>query len=86
VERSYAGVLGCLAFATVVGRGLLHSSGLEATVGAAVAWMAAFGAIGFVVGRLARSIVEESVRSRMAEELSARAEASRNDASPAVAR
>jgi len=68
----YAGILGPLAFAAAVLRGCLQGGGVERTL--LTAWLAlwAFAALGYVAGRLAGWIVEESVAVRLAEELEAR--------------
>jgi membrane protein YqaA with SNARE-associated domain len=62
-------VLGSLAFATVIARGLVNATGAKSTVGDAVLWMAGMAAVGYLVGRLAEWIVDDSVRARMAAEL-----------------
>jgi hypothetical protein len=69
--RSYAGILGPLAFVTEVARGVSRSAGTESTVMAAVAALFAFAVIGFVLGELAGWIVNDSVRSRLAAEIAA---------------
>jgi hypothetical protein len=69
--RSYAGILGPLAFVTELARGALRSAGTESTVTTAVAALFAFAAIGFVLGELAGWIVNDSVRSRLALEIAA---------------
>jgi hypothetical protein len=73
VGRTYAGVLGCLAFATVVVHGAIHQAGIEATVLRAVGTMMGFGVLGFMLGSVAENVVEESVRAKMAQELARRA-------------
>ena len=67
----YAGILGPLAFLTVVARGFIHGGGPMSTLFTAWCGLLAFSAIGYVVGRLAAWIVEDSVRSRIAAELAA---------------
>ena len=69
--RSYAGVLGPVAFVTIVARGLLSGGGSQATL--LHAWLAllVFAAIGSIVGRLASWIVQESVQDKVAAELAA---------------
>jgi hypothetical protein len=64
VGRSYAGILGLVAFAAAVARGVLHGAGTEATLGRASACLVAFMALGWVIGRLADWIVEESVKAQ----------------------
>jgi hypothetical protein len=67
--RSYAGILGPLAFATAVARGLVEGQGAEATLQAACLAMFAFAALGYVLGRAAALIVDDSVRAGFRAEL-----------------
>lgn len=69
--RSYAGVLGPVAFVTMVARGLLGGGGSQTTL--LHAWIALllFAALGHVIGLLASWIVQESVHDRVAAELAA---------------
>ena len=67
--RKYAGVLGFLAFLTVVGRGLIKGGSLESTLQIAILMMFALAIVGYIVGELAAWVVEESVRSQLASEL-----------------
>ena len=60
--RSYAGILGPLAFATIVARGVVTGSGVEGTLAAASAALFLFAAIGYIVGQLGEVLVNESVR------------------------
>ena len=69
--RSYAGVLGLVAFLTVAARGLVHVEGTESTLLTATLSMAAFAAVGAAVGQLAAWLVLDSVRSRVAAEAAA---------------
>ena len=71
VGRTYAGVLGPLAFFTVLVRGLGHGAGVEATLVAAMVGLIAFSALGSIVGQLADWIVRESVWSRIETEAAA---------------
>ncbi len=71
--RTYAGVLGCVAFATVVIHGAIHQAGIEATVLRAVGMLIGFGVLGFMLGNVAENVVDESVRAKMAQELARRA-------------
>jgi len=66
VGRHYAGVLGSIAFTTIVVRGLIEGAGVESTLRAAAISTVLFTAIGYVVGRMAGWIVLESVRQQMA--------------------
>ena len=71
--RAYAGVMGPLAFLTVVVRCLLRSVSVETTIWQAVAGLFLFAAIGGLIGQLAGWIVDDSVRGRLAEEIAAHA-------------
>ena len=62
--RTYAGILGSLALVTIVLRGVKNGSGPEAVLLAAWCGLLAFAAIGFLLGELARWIVEDSVRAK----------------------
>ncbi len=66
--RDYAGVLGLLAFATVLARGIVRSAGANATLWHATQMMFVFAAVGGLVGAVAGRIVAESVRASMAAE------------------
>ncbi len=61
MARIYAGILGPLALLTCVARGMLHGSGVESTLLSAWFSLLVFSAIGYVIGRLAEWIVDESV-------------------------
>jgi len=67
--RLYAGILGPVAFATVLGRSLVDGGGVAATLQIATACLFGFAAIGYVTGRLAEGIVTDSVHSRFRSEL-----------------
>jgi hypothetical protein len=71
--RAYAGVMGPLAFVTVLLRCLLRSVAVETTIWQAVAALFAFAAIGGVIGQLAGWIIDDSVRQRLAAEIAAHA-------------
>ena len=62
--RAYAGILGPLAFAISIARGLGAGSGVEGTLLAASAALFLFGAIGYLVGQTAEYLINESVRTR----------------------
>lgn len=69
--RKYAGILGPLACATVVVRGLLGRHSVETTLLTGALCLFAFAAIGYVIGELAGWIVAESLTARMNAELAA---------------
>ncbi len=66
--RSYAGVLGLLAFGTVLARGLGRTASVNATLWQASLALFAFALVGLITGAIANRIVEESVRSSVAAE------------------
>ncbi|MBI3838916.1 MAG: hypothetical protein HY288_13420 [Planctomycetia bacterium] len=66
VGRRYAGILGLLAFLTIVMRGLVHGSGVESTLLAAAFHLVFFAFVGYLVGQLAGWIVLDSVRAKLA--------------------
>jgi biotin transporter BioY len=80
VGPSYAGVLGPVAFATVLAHGVLHGGGAEATLGRAAGFLLAFGALGYVIGRVAGFVVEESVRTKLVAQMTAQKAAAGNHA------
>jgi hypothetical protein len=65
VGRSFAAVLGTLAFATTVARGMVHGGGMQSTVEAAIGSSIAFAVVGWIVGELAAWIVDDSIRSEL---------------------
>jgi len=72
VARSYGGILGLLAFATVIARGCVHGGGTESTLFSAWLGLLAAYPLGCVIGMLADWIVLESIRSKLAAEIAAR--------------
>jgi hypothetical protein len=66
VGRHYAGILGLLAFLTIVIRGLMHGAGVESTLLAAAFHLFLFAFVGYIVGQLAEWIMLESVRTKLA--------------------
>ncbi|TWT86536.1 hypothetical protein Mal64_33620 [Pseudobythopirellula maris] len=69
MARVYAGVLGFLAAAVTLARGVFAGSGLEGTATDALLAMAALAAVGAVVGQIAETTVDESVRWRLEKQL-----------------
>lgn len=72
--RKYAGILGPLAFATVLFRGLVLADGLDPTLKLAMLSLFSFAALGFLIGRIAEATVLESVKSRFDLEMQKQAE------------
>lgn len=75
--RSYAGVLGYLAAAITLARGAISGSGLEGTLTTAIAAMAIFAVVGFVLGSIAQTTIDHSVRDQLENQLAT------NDTTPA---
>jgi hypothetical protein len=74
--RIYAGILGPLAMAIVIGRGLLGSGGVEGTLTTATLALATFAILGAILGHLAQNTIDESVRARLELQLAQHAVAS----------
>jgi hypothetical protein len=62
--RTYAGVLGLLAFGLILARGLLLGSDAEACLAAACGGLFGFAAVGFVAGTLADRFTGEAVKAK----------------------
>jgi hypothetical protein len=69
--RAYAGILGSLACAVTVARGMLSGAALEGTLLAASLWMVAFAAIGYLAGQAADLIVRDAVNTQFQAALAA---------------
>jgi hypothetical protein len=82
--RAYAGVLGMLAFLTVLVRCVVRSVPVETTIGQAIACLVTFATIGAVVGQLAGWIIDDSVRLQLAQEMADAAKSGNNTAAPAA--
>ena len=65
MAKTYAGVLGSLGVAVAMLRGAIAGAGLEGTVLTSVNAMIALAAVGFVVGSIAETTVDNSVRTRL---------------------
>ncbi len=68
---SYAGVLGTIAFTTVLLRGVATGAAVETTLASAVVSLVLFSLLGYIVGQIAGRIVLDSVRAKMAGESAA---------------
>ena len=62
--QKYAGILGLLACSLAIGRGMLAGAGMESTLASAIYSLFGFAAAGWVAGRVAETLVEQSVRTR----------------------
>ena len=67
--RVYAGVLGPLAMAVVICRGWLGSGDAVNTLSLATVYLAIFSIVGALIGQIAQATIDESVRSKMEQEL-----------------
>lgn len=67
--RNYGGILGLVAFATMIGRGMVALSSIDSVVQIATVAMFIFAALGWIVGNIAARIVDESVRHKVNAEL-----------------
>ncbi len=71
MARIYAGILGPLALLTTLAHGFVHGRPADATLLSAVANLWIFAALGCVAGWIAGSILEDAVRSRIADKSAA---------------
>ena len=62
--RTYAGILGPLAFATVLFRGLILVDDAGPTLKLAMICLFGFAIVGFVIGNVAEATILESVKTR----------------------
>ena len=76
--RTYAGVLGLLAMTVVICRGVMSSSGVEGTCTLAVLSMFGFACVGSVLGHIAQTTVDESVRAKIEQGLADTADRAAN--------
>jgi hypothetical protein len=67
--RAYAGILGPLAMAVVICRGVMGSGGVQSTLSLATIYLAIFSVVGALVGTIAQSTIDESVRAKLQQQL-----------------
>jgi hypothetical protein len=67
--RLYAVTLGSLAMAVVLCRGVMNSAGVEGNLTQAMLSMIVFAVVGSVLGHIAQTTVDESVRLKIEREL-----------------
>ena len=70
--RTYAGILGLLAFTTVLARSVIDASSVESTMMLATVCLFLFAGVGYLAGRVADSIVLEAVKTKFDKELRVR--------------
>jgi hypothetical protein len=76
--RTYAGILGPLAFTTILARSVIDTGSVESTMMLATICLFLFAGIGYLVGQVADSIVLEAVKANFDKELRARDTAQAN--------
>lgn len=69
MARTYAGVLGSLAMAIAMLRGALVGAGLVGTIETAITAMIALAGVGLLVGWIAETTIDESVRVQLEKQL-----------------
>jgi hypothetical protein len=67
--RVYAGTLGPLALTVMICRGWLNSSGVESTLSVATLNLVLFAVIGSCLGHIAQTTIDDSVRSKIEQQL-----------------
>jgi hypothetical protein len=77
--RTYAGILGPLAFGVTVARGIVDRDDVEATLITAVIALFAFAAIGYMIGFIAERTVVEAIEARFHAQLKAPETAGQGD-------
>jgi hypothetical protein len=75
--RMYAGVLGPLAMAVVIIRGWLGSGGAEGTLSLATLYLVLFSVVGALIGQIAQSTIDESIRAKLEQQLSHQTESNK---------
>ena len=63
--RTYAGVLGMIAYTTAIGRGVIEGGSLELTLKAASISLFLFAALGYIFGRMAEDAITQSLRTQL---------------------
>jgi hypothetical protein len=74
VAQTYGGILGLVAFLTTLARAWIHGGDTESILWASWLSLLLFSIVGLFIGWIAGIIVEDSVRTRLAAELHAKAE------------
>lgn len=69
--RAYAGILGPVAFLTVLAREFLSSAGMSTKLYHAWIALVVFAVLGSIIGHLAGKIVEDSVQAEISAEMAA---------------
>lgn len=69
MARNYSAVMALLTMLVVLARGIKEGAGIDGTLILALGWMSLMGAVGLIVGWIARETVDESVRNTIQAEL-----------------
>jgi hypothetical protein len=67
--RVYAGILGPLAMTVIICRGWLASGGVDGTLSSAVLHLILYAFIGALLGHIAQTTIDESVRAKIEQQL-----------------
>ncbi len=67
--RHYAGILGPLAMTMVICRGWLDSGGVEGTLSLATFSLIAFALVGAILGHIAQTTIDQSVQTKLEQQL-----------------
>ena len=70
MARLYAAIMALVSLNVVLLRALKNHAGVEGTIAQALAWMGLLGAVGYLVGTIAQSTVDNSVLKVVEDELS----------------
>lgn len=70
MARKFAAIMASLGMTLVLIRALHHGGGLEAAITSGVFWMVTFGVVGYMLGSIARTTIDDSVRQSMQYEIS----------------
>jgi len=71
VVRTYAVIMALVGMNVILMRAIKNDAGMDSTILSAIAWMVVLGLVGAVVGALAKTTVDESVRTKIEAELAA---------------
>lgn len=69
MARRFAGIMASIGMSVVLFRALKNGNGFESAVISALSWMVTLGLVGVVVGAIAQATVDESVRTKIEQEL-----------------
>lgn len=69
MARDFAGYLGSLGMIVALLRGAVHGGGIDGTILQGVACLASFAVVGAVIGAIAESVVDESVKTQLEKQL-----------------